>query len=83
MTENEQERHLAARQRRAEQIISEVTRFKVCEQCRSIFYKSAQVCSVCGAYRFEDEPTAVRATAKEMGASPFPITSATVPRSES
>ena len=81
MTERERARHLAARQKQAEQIISTVRRFKVCEQCRSISYKSAQVCSVCGAYRFDEDPEIVRSTAKEMGANPFPTTSATVPRS--
>jgi hypothetical protein len=80
VTENEQARHLAARQKRAEQIISEARRFKVCEQCSSIFYKSAHVCSVCGAYRFSDDPEVICQTAREMGANPFPTTTATVPR---
>ncbi|HWH72538.1 MAG TPA: hypothetical protein VNT26_24465 [Candidatus Sulfotelmatobacter sp.] len=80
MTAREQARHLAARQKRAEQIIVEVDRFKVCDQCRSISYKHVQTCSVCGAYRFNDDPQAVRDTAREMGANPFPVTSGTVPR---
>lgn len=27
-------------------------RYKVCDSCNSIFAKSANLCSVCGAYRF-------------------------------
>jgi rRNA maturation endonuclease Nob1 len=27
-------------------------RFKVCDSCNSIFPKSADLCSICGAYRF-------------------------------
>jgi hypothetical protein len=80
VTRREQERHLAVRQKRAEQIVGEVERFKVCDQCRSISYKHVQTCSICGAYRFIDEPEQVRAIAREMGANPFPITSGTVPR---
>ncbi len=80
MTQIEQSKHLEARQKRAEQIIVEVDRFKVCDQCRSISYKHVATCSVCGAYRFSEEPDAVAATAREMGANPFPVTSGTVPR---
>ncbi len=80
MTENEELKHLAARQSRAEQIVVEAHHFKICEQCRSIFQKHAPTCSVCGAYRFIDDPEAVRSTAKEMGSNPFPATSGTVPR---
>ncbi len=76
----EQNKHLAARQKRAEQIIVEVDRFKVCDQCRSISYKHVSTCSVCGAYRFTEEAETVRATAKEMGSNPFPVTAGTVPR---
>lgn len=80
MTAREQARHLAVRRNRAEQIIVEVSRFKVCDQCRSISYKHAQTCNVCGAYRFDEDPDTVRKTAKEMGANPFPTTIGTVPR---
>ena len=76
----EQARHLAARQRRASQIIVEVDRFKVCDQCRSISYKHVQTCSVCGAYRFEEDPNTVKTTAREMSSHPFPVTAGTVPR---
>jgi hypothetical protein len=71
---------LAARQKRAKEILNELAKFKVCDQCRSISYKTAQTCTVCGAYRFNEDPEAVRDTAQEMGANPFPITSGTVPR---
>lgn len=54
--------------------------FKVCSQCRSILYKHAAVCSVCGAYRFNANPALVRKTAAVMGGNPFPVTSGTVPR---
>jgi hypothetical protein len=80
VTRTEQKKHLAARQKRAEEIILEVERFKVCDQCRSISYRRVQTCSVCGAYRFNEEPEFVRETAREMGAHPFPVTSGTVPR---
>jgi len=80
VTESEQAKHLAVRQNRAEQIASQAGRFKVCEQCRSISFKPAATCSVCGAYRFDEDPAAVRATAREMAANAFPITSGTVPR---
>jgi hypothetical protein len=80
VTEKEQSKHLAVRQKRAEQIILELEQFKVCEQCNSISYKSASSCSVCGAYRFEEDPLQVREIARLMGANPFPITSGTVPR---
>ena len=80
MTEREEARHLAARQKRAEEILTEVAKFKVCDQCRSISYKTSQTCTVCGAYRFNEDPAAVRDTAREMGANPFPFTSGTVPR---
>lgn len=83
MTQAEQYKHLAARQKRAEQIMVEVERFKVCDQCRSISFKQAQTCSVCGAYRFVEDPEIVCGTAREMGANPFPITAGTVPRFES
>ncbi len=80
MTAREQARHLAVRQKRAEQIIVEIDRFKVCDQCQSISYKHVASCSVCGAYRFNEEPDTVRDTAKRMGSNPFPVTSGTVPR---
>ncbi len=80
MTKIEQNKHLAVRQKRAEQIMVEVERFKVCDQCRSISYKHVQTCSICGAYRFREDPDEVAATAKEMGANPFPVTAGTVPR---
>ncbi len=80
MTKRQQAKYLAARQSRARQIQVEAERFKVCDQCRSISFKHAGACSVCGAYRFIEDPAAVRATAQEMGAHPFPQTSGTVPR---
>ena len=80
VTQLEQNRHLAVRRQRAEQIIVEVERFKVCDQCRSISFRHVAACSVCGAYRFIEEPEAVRQTATEMGANPFPVTSGIVPR---
>jgi hypothetical protein len=83
VTQAEQIKHLAARQKRAEQIIVEADRFKVCDQCRSISFKQASTCSVCGAYRFLEDPTVVSGTAREMGSNPFPITAGTVPRFES
>jgi hypothetical protein len=82
VTQAETFKHLAARQKRAEQIIVEVQRFKVCDQCRSISFKHVATCSVCGAYRFEEDPKIVSVTAREMGANPFPITSGIVPRME-
>ncbi len=80
MTDTEKARHLACRQKRAEQIIVELEKFKVCGQCRSISYKHAATCVVCGAYRFNEAPEAVRRTARKMGSNPFPVTSGIVPR---
>jgi uncharacterized paraquat-inducible protein A len=80
VTDLEQAKHLAIRQKRAEQIIYELDQFKVCDQCRSISYKQASTCPVCGAYRFSEDREFVQETAKEMGRNPFPITSGTVPR---
>ncbi len=80
MTQVEQAKHLAARQVRADQILAQAERYKVCDQCRSISLKQAGFCKVCGAYRFNEDPVTVRSTAKEMGAHPFPNTSAVVPR---
>ncbi len=77
---SEQAKHLAIRQNRLEQLLLQANRFKVCEQCRSISFKHASTCSVCGAYRFNEDSRAVRATAKEMAANAFPTTSGTVPR---
>ncbi len=68
------------RQERANEILAAVDQFKVCDQCRSISYKRAQACSVCGAYRFEERPEIVRKAAREMGSHPFPRTSGTIPR---
>jgi len=76
----EQAKHLAARQRRAGQIIVEAERFKVCEQCRSISYRHVPTCSICGAYRFDENPDLIRDTAREMSSHPFPVTAGTVPR---
>jgi hypothetical protein len=80
VTDQEIARHLAIRQNRAEQIIVDTEKFKVCDQCRSISLKHAASCSVCGAYRFDEDPEMIRSTAREMGGNPFPITSGTVPR---
>ncbi len=82
MTEQELKRHRALRKKRAAEILASVEQFKVCEQCRSISYKRAQTCTVCGAYRFDERPALVGKTAREMGARPFPTTSGTVPRLE-
>jgi len=54
--------------------------YKACDQCRSIAFKRARICCVCGAYRFDEDPVAVIATAKETQYSPFPLTMGTVPR---
>jgi recombinational DNA repair protein RecR len=80
VTDQEINRHRALRQKRAAEILATVDQFKVCDQCRSISYKRAQTCTVCGAYRFNDKPALVSKTAREMGANPFPTTSGTVPR---
>jgi hypothetical protein len=80
VTDEEIAKHLALRRERANEILAEVDQFKVCDQCRSISYKRAQTCSVCGAYRFEERPEIVSKFAQEMGAHPFPRTSGTVPR---
>jgi hypothetical protein len=80
VTDREKARHLASRQQSAEKILVEATQYKVCDQCRSILYRQATHCTVCGAYRFDESPDRVRATAREMGGNPFPVTSGTVPR---
>jgi hypothetical protein len=82
VTPEEQEKHLRLRKKRARDILKEPENFKVCDQCRSISYQRAQTCSICGAYRFLLEPETIVKTAKTMGQSPFPTTSAVVPRLE-
>jgi len=80
MTHIEQTERWAARKRKADEILAEAEKFKVCEQCCSILYKSTAICGICGSYRFSESPSAVRSTVEELKQTPFPITSAVVPR---
>ena len=79
MTDGEIVRHATIRRRGIQQIIAEPHLYKACDQCRSILFKRAKICCICGAHRFNEGPV-VLATAKEMQLSPFPMTAGIVPR---
>lgn len=80
MTDTEQTERWAVRKRKADEILAEAESFKVCEQCHSILYKSTVICVVCGTYRFNENPSDVRATVEELKETPFPVTTGVVPR---
>lgn len=56
------------RMKKAQEIASNPTQFKVCEGCDSIVAVKASVCSNCHAYRFDDSPTRVVDQAIYLGA---------------
>lgn len=81
MNREELLRHWKLRRERIRGIRFDPDVFKVCDQCRSIYYKSARICSFCGAYRFNFGRDVVLETTRLMGLVPFPYTAPVVPRS--
>lgn len=64
------ESELEERARRAAEILSAPTEYKVCEGCESIVRKKAVFCPNCHGYRFDGDPARVAAQAQILGARP-------------
>ena len=61
---------LLDRKKRAEKIIGEPGKYKVCEGCESIVVAKATTCPSCHGYRFDESPDRVIAQAKLLGSRP-------------
>ncbi len=72
--------HLARRQEMSARIIASPEDFKLCGLCLSIAYKHSEKCSICGAYRFHENPVVVQGVARVMMRFAFPVTAGVVPR---
>jgi hypothetical protein len=73
MTKANLKKHLSARSRQVTEISKNLHTFKVCEQCSSISRKTAGLCPVCHAYRFEEDVSRVEAVLAEIAKYPFPV----------
>jgi hypothetical protein len=80
MTEAARLRHLHRRRVQLDYIKMSAEDHKVCHACYSISLLRAKVCPFCGSYRFDEDPRIVRAVARRMGLSPFPLRAGVVPR---
>lgn len=58
---------MTERQRRANTIIQEPSKYKLCEGCESIVDIGVSLCSVCNAYRFDTNTARICAHAKVLG----------------
>jgi len=63
-----------------QEVVQNPTRFKECEQCRSISVKKCGICARCHSYRFKEDVEVVLATVEEMAKHPYPVYAAVVPR---
>ena len=72
--------HFAFRRARAKSFIDDPARFKICDQCWSVSVARANLCPVCGCYRWDDSAKRVIRIAKRIAKNPFPLTAAVVPR---
>ena len=80
MNPSEVARYWAERNRKLDEIVADAGKYKVCDQCRSIAFKRARICGVCGTYRFDETPEYLRETAREARKSPIPFTAGVAPR---
>jgi len=80
MTPQEEQAHKDRRTATAAAIFNHPNLYKVCDQCRSIAIKAASACPMCHAYRWQENPEDVKATALASSMSAFPLTSGVVPR---
>ena len=80
MNETDQNVHLNHRRNQAAAIKAEPHLYKVCDQCRSISYRTCNLCPVCHGYRWVLDEQWLLDTANIVGSTPFPLTAGVVPR---
>jgi hypothetical protein len=75
-----QQRCLEHRRQQADAVLAEPHLYKVCDQCRSISFRTCGLCPICHGYRWDESREALIETAKTIGTTPFPLTAGTVPK---
>ncbi len=63
----EQETSLFDRARRAQKIVENPGKYKICEGCESIVAVKVNICPNCHSYRFEDDEDSVVRQARALG----------------
>lgn len=63
----EQDESLNDRAARADKIVRDPSKYKICEGCDSIVLASVSTCPSCQAYRFIDDRDSVIIQARELG----------------
>ena len=80
MTPEAQHQWQALRRRQAHAALAKLHLYKVCDQCRSISFKTCGLCPICHGYRWDESRETLIETANIIGTTPFPLTAGTVPR---
>jgi hypothetical protein len=56
--------------------------YLVCDACERIVKKAAHMCPACHGYRFDNDRSRLLNACENLAATPFPVTSAILPRIE-
>jgi hypothetical protein len=80
MTPEAQHQWQALRRRPADAALAKLRLYKVCDQCRSISFRTCGLCPICHGYRWDESREGLIETAKIIGTTPFPLTAGTVPK---
>lgn len=63
----EQDNSLLDRARRAQKIVENPSKYKICEGCESIVASKVHICPNCHSYRFEEDHASVVRQARALG----------------
>jgi recombinational DNA repair protein RecR len=80
MTEVQKQIHFDLRKSHVQRILEAPETYMVCTQCQSISKRTARLCPICAAYRWDHSLERIVETAKHIGRSPFPYSAGVVPR---